>query len=172
MTVLVNIGRRVPRSWWRRRTQNITGLLAFQENIWIIIKQSMSLAKRRASHSGKITFVMTTDKETESINYELEWIKIIIQSDKLSETEEFNEANGMYSSLSKVLKKDVPEDVNMKQHFKTKTLPGFKVEQAYTKGYGSLGDDSIANKLLEMGILTHVELIDDYDSRQVFIPTK
>jgi len=30
----------------------------------------------------------------------------------------------------------------------------------------------MASKLLEMGILTHIEFIDDFDSRQVFIPQK
>jgi hypothetical protein len=172
MTVLINIGRRVPRNWFKRRAQGITGLISFQENIWLIIKQSMSMAKRKATHSGKITFVMTSDEEVEDMNYKLDWIKIIIQGTPEQEKEEYDEANQMYSALGKVLKKELPDDVNMKKHFKTKVLPGFKVEEAYKKGFGSLCDDSISNKLLELGILTHTELIEDYDSRQVFIPQK
>ena len=49
--------------------------------------------------------------------------------------------------------------------FKTKLLPQEKVTEAYKKGYGAMKDNNIANKLLEMGILTHMEWIKDFDTR-------
>jgi len=44
MTVLVHIGRRVPRNWFKRAGRTAAGFISFQENIWIIIKQAMNLA--------------------------------------------------------------------------------------------------------------------------------
>ena len=82
MTILVNIGRRVPKSWFKRQAGKLAGFVSFQENLWIIIKQSMSMAKKKANASGKISFVMTMDIESEDLNYNLEWIKIVIQGNK------------------------------------------------------------------------------------------
>jgi len=167
MTVIVNIGRRVPRSWFRRHAGKVKGFLSFQENLWIIIKQSLGMAKKKANASGKLKFILTTDKESEDINYEIEWIKIIIQGDREQEAEEYDEAMKMYGPLNKVFKKSIPNDGKMKKHFKTKVLSAAKIDEAYKKGYGAIGDDNLTNKLLEMGILTHIEQIDDFDSRDM-----
>jgi hypothetical protein len=113
---------------------------------------------------------MTSEDEVEDIHYRLEWIKIIIQGTKEQEKEEYDEAMRMYQPLGKLFKKDIPKDENMQQHFKTKLIPGFKVEEAYKAGHGAVEDNNISNKLLEMGILTHIEFINDFDSREVFIP--
>jgi hypothetical protein len=69
----------------------------------------------------------------------------------------------------KLFKKDMAVDDRMKSFFKSKILSPAKVEEAYKEGYGAIGDNNLASKLLEMGILTHIELIEDYDSRTVDI---
>jgi hypothetical protein len=172
MTVIINIGRRIPRSWLKRQAHTIAGFMSFQENLWLIVRQSMSMAKRKANASGLITFAMTSENEVEDMHYRLEWIKIIIQGTKEQEQEEYDDAMKMYQPLGKLFKKEMPKDDNMKQHFKSKLLPGFKVEQAYKEGFGAVEDNNIANKMLEMGILTHIEFINDFDSREIFIPQK
>ena len=169
MTVLINIGRRVPRSWFRRQGSIVAGFVSFQENLWIIVKQSMSMAKKKANASGKIKFIMTHDIEDEDINYQIQWIKIIIQGTKEQEKEEHDEAMQMYQPLNKIFKKEMPKDDRMYKHFKTKILSTSKVDDAYQKGYGAINDNNLSNKMLEMGILTHVELVDDYDSREIDI---
>jgi len=58
----------------------------------------------------------------------------------------------------------------MKKHFKTRVLSQMKIDDAYKKGYGAMEDNNIANKLLEMGILTHIEWIKDFDTRDTIIP--
>jgi len=166
MTVLVTVGRRVPRSWFRRQATKVKGLLSFQENMWIMISQSLNMAKKKANASGKIKFVLTKEREEEDMNYFIEWIKIIIQGTKEQEEEEYNEAMQMYQPLNKVFKKDFPRDDNLAKHFKTKVLSGTKVDEAYNKGYGAIKDGNMANKLLEMGILTHIEWIKDFDTRK------
>jgi hypothetical protein len=166
MTVVMHVGRRVPRSWFRAGIQKAKGVLSFQEHIWSIIKQSLNLAKKKANSSNTgIKYVITNDSENEDLNYEIQWIKVIIQGDKKQELEEYEEAMGLYKPFNKVFKKEMPTDDRMKQHFKTKILSTEKIKDAYEKGYGSIGDNNMSNKLLEMGILTHIELIEDYNSR-------
>jgi len=169
MTLVVHVGRRVPRAWFKRQANKVKGLITFQEHLWTMIKQSLSLAKRKANESGKITFVLTTDREDEDMNYQIEWLKVTIQGTPEQEKEEHEDTLKLYGPLNKVFKKDIPKDNNMSKHFKSKLLSPAKIDEAYKKGYGSIGEDNIANKMLEMGILTHIELIDDYDSRQIHI---
>lgn len=138
-----------------------------------MIKQSMQLGKRKCNASGKGKWIMTFDKEIEDLNYQIEWIKIIIQGPEEFEKEEYNDALKMYEPFNTVFKKEMPKDDRLKSHFKTKILSSAKVDEAYKKGYGVLNESggNIANKLLEMGILTHIEWIKDFDSREVEIKT-
>ena len=169
MTVLIKIGRRVPKSWFRRQGYKIAGFISFQENLWIIIKQSLNMAKKKANASGNIKFVMTHETENEDLNYQIDWIKIIIQGTKEQEKEEHDEANQLYESFNKIFKKDIPKDERMKKHLKSKLLSTVEVEEAYKKGYGAINNNNLANKMLEMGILTVINLINDYDSRDIEI---
>ena len=171
MTVVIKVGRRLPRRWFKRQAGKAIGLISFQQNIWMMVSQALSLAKRKANASGKIDFVMSKESEIEDLNYELEWLVIIIRGTKEQEEEEYNEALAMYEPVGKVFKKEMPKDENMMKHFKTKMLSTVKVEEAYKKGYGSIGDNNIANKLLEMGILTHIEKIEDFETRECEIKT-
>lgn len=124
------------------------------------------MAKKKANASGLVEFVMTKETEFEDMNYQIEWIKIIIQGPEDREKEEYEEALGMYEPFSKILKKDMPKDEKMTKHFKTKILNSEKVKQAYEQGYGAIDKNNISNKLLEMGILTHIEWIKDFDNRE------
>jgi len=170
MTVLVHIGRRVPRNWFKRVGRTAAGFISFQENIWIIIKQAMSLARRRANESGKIKFIITHEEEEEDLNYKIHWLKIVIQGTEEQEKEEYDDTMKLYLPLNKIFKKEMPKNEHMASHFKTKVLSGAKVEEAYKQGHGALNDGNVANKLLEMGILTHVEWVKDYNTREAFIP--
>lgn len=171
LTCIIQIGRRVPKSWFRRQVTRVQGLITFQENLWTIIKQALNMAKKKANSSGKLTFIITRDRENEDLNYEIEWIKVIIQGTKEQELEEYNDSLKLYEPLGKILKRDIPQDENMKRHFKTKMLNTMEVEEAYKEGYGSVGNSNLSNKLLEMGILTHVKLIDDYETRKNDVKT-
>jgi len=166
MTVLVHIGRRVPKSWFKRTASKVKGLVTFQENIWIMIKQSMQLAKKKANQDGRLKFTMFYDNEAEDKFYNIEWMKIVIQGKENLEEEEYNEAMGMYSKLGDSLKKEMPKDDRIGSVFKSKYLGREKIEKAYKEGYGSTKDKSIASKLLEMGILTHIEWVKDFEYRE------
>lgn len=168
MTVLIHIGRRVPRSWFRRKANTIKGLLTFQENIWQIINQSIGTAKRKAKNSS-LTFVTKKEYEKEDLNYQIEWLKIIIQGTPEQEEEELQEARQLEGALEKHFKKDFEPDSNLKKVFKSKLLTPLKLKEMYEKGFSAAKDKSIKDKLLEMGILIHMEKINDYENREFVI---
>lgn len=171
MTVIIKIGRRISKNWTKRLTDKGLGLINFQTNLWVIISQSLQLAKRKANESKTLEFVLTKKIESEDLYYNLEWQEIIIRGTKEQEQEEYKEAMGLYDTLGKIVKKDVTlKDDNLAAHFKTKELSAEAVQDAYKKGYGASQDSTIAQRLLEMGILTHIEHIDDFETREVVIP--
>jgi hypothetical protein len=170
MTLYVKIGRRMPNNWFRRQATKVGGLLSFQENIWIIINQSLSLARRKANESKKIEFIITKKKEKEDLHYSIEWLEIIIRGNEEQEDEEYSDTMKLYDAFGKIFKKDMPIDENLAKHFKTNMLSMAQVDEAYKKGYGASEGNNIAQKLLEMGILTHVEWIKDFNSREPIIP--
>ena len=170
MTVIVNIGRRIPKNWFKRTAGKLGGLISFQQNIWMMIDQSLNQAKKKANSSGLgILFIKEKDRESEDIRFDIEWIKIRIQGTKTQEEDEYKDSLKMYSSLGQVMKKELPKDESLSKHFKTKVLTSEKVQEAYKRGYGAMEDNNMANKLLEMGILTHVEWVDDFNEREPVI---
>ena len=175
MTVIVKIGRRVPRSMRSRVIHKMKGLLGFQENIWIMLKMSFNMMRKKWQNKslegkGKIDVIaIDNHKEFEDTFHFLEWVTITIQGDEEGEADEYKDAMKMYDSLKQVLKK-VPDkdDAKLDQVFKTKFLDENKLKEAYTKGYGSEKDKNVSKILLEMGIITHIEWIKDFKGR---VPT-
>jgi len=168
MTLIVNVGRRVPRSWFRRGANKIQGVLTFQEHLWSMLNQAFNLMKKKANNSNTgVKVIIVKDREIENLNYEIEWLRITVQGTKEQELEEYNESQNLYKRFSSVFKKEIPTDDKLKEVFKTKFLSNEKVMEAYKNNFGSVSDNNISNKLLEMGILTHIELIDDYASRDM-----
>lgn len=166
MTVIVQIGRRVPKSWFKRGAARVKGLMTFQENIWQMIVQSLKMAKKKADSDGRMTFVLTKQMEPENLHYMFEWVKIVIQGTPEMELEEYNDSMKLYDKLGKSFKKDFDIDTRLSKHFKSKIVNAAQIEDAYKKGYGCVEKNNIAKKLLEMGIVTLIEKIDDFDSRE------
>jgi hypothetical protein len=146
----------------------VQSVLTFQEHLWSMINQAFYMMKKKANNSNTgVKVVIIKDREIENLNYELEWLKITIQGNEEQELEEYNESQNLYKQFSRVFKKEIPTDDRLKEVFKTKVLSNEKIMDAYKTGYGSISDNNIANKLLEMGIITHIEFIHDYNSRNI-----
>jgi len=162
MTVIVKIGRRVPRNWFKRSAVKLRGLMTFQENIWIIIERSMTMAKKKAKQSPvDIDFIKKNYREFEDINYDIEWIEITIRGNPSQEQEEYDEAMGMYKNLKNLFKGNLPDNEDFKKPFKTNRLTPGQIDKAYKAGYGTMENKSIAQKLLDLGIITYIEKIDE-----------
>lgn len=173
MTVIIRIGRRVPISLKQRMVEKVKSIIGFQSHIWVMIKMSMDMA-RKQWRSGKkkpegkmLAFDIEKELEKEDEFWRLEWMIIRIQGDERCELAEYEEAQGMYDALRNNMKaypKDA-KDERLSAVFKTKLMNAEKMKEAYEKGYGAKKDKTVAEILLEMGIVTHIELIPDYDER-------
>lgn len=167
MSLIVRIGRRVPKHWFKRTAGKLGGLISFQENLWLMIVQSMSLGRKKCNRSGKGEWVTIKKSESEDLHYDIEWQIHIIRGDERFEQEEFNDAMKLYDPLGKIVKKEFPVSGGLGKVFKTKILTPEKLKEAYREGYGTMTEKNISNKLLEMGILTHVEWTKDFDTRDL-----
>ena len=158
-----------------RFASKIKGLIGFQENIWLMLNMSFNTArkkwKNKTKSSNGIIDLIDISRQTESEDkfYKLQWTIVTIKGDEKGETEEFNEANDMYKDLKGILKNHTKFEQNDKltETFKSKLISKTKLEEAYSKGYGASKDKNVANILLEMGIITHIEWIKDYETRNV-----
>jgi len=166
MTVTFLFGRRVPKRWAARQLSRVRGLMTFQENIWLMINQAMTGFKRKCNNSDLMTCVKTKYVESESLNYNIEWLKIIVKSSPELEREEYDEFKTIYKGLDQACKDmDVPDNSKLKGMFNSKMFSKEKMEDMYNKGREAVGENNISNKLLEMGILVDSELVDDYATR-------
>ena len=176
MTLTIMLGRRVPKKWFKRFGASLGKLIGFQEHIWTIIIQSFAKSKRAMNKDGRGTCITEKLRESEDEKYEIEWYRMIIKaSDKLTqeekeafEQEEYNDVQKMYSPLKQVFKKELPTSQLMKKRIQSKILETSKIDKVYEKGYEFVRDtENMANKLLEMGVLTHIEWIKDFDKEDV-----
>lgn len=169
MTVKLFIGRRVPKRAMARIAQKIGGILSFQEYIWLMIKSSFTKVKKKMTTAG-IYCSLKVEEESEDLFYNLQWIKVEIQGTKEQEEDEYKDCQKMYDAMGVLFKKkEVPKDANLAKHFKSKILDAKTIEDSYRAGHGAVKDRSIADKLLEMGILTSMSYTEDWQSRT---PTK
>lgn len=162
MVVLVRIGRRLPRNWFRRTASKMKGLLTFQENIWLIIDRSLIIAKKKcASTPNGGIFIKKNYREMEDINWDIEWIEIEYRGNPFQEEEEYSEAMGMYKGLGQLFKAEMPKDSAFSKIFKTTRLTGVQLEKAYKAGYVNSTEITISQRLLDLGIITYIEKIDE-----------
>jgi len=158
MTVTIKIGRRVPRKYFRRLSMKARGMMTFQENMWLIIQRSMSIAKRKATKAKTLEcFTKKTYQEPEDLHYNIEWIEINIKGRPDQEEEEYQEAMQMYKDFDKIFKEDLETPEDMKKAFNTKVLSEKQLKEVYSEGYGAVKNKSISQKLLDLGIITHIE---------------
>jgi len=165
MTVKFTIGRRCPRNFFRRGFQKMGNILTFQEHIWYIINNSLKLAKRKAATANSnLIFVIEREEENEDINYIIKWVTIKIKGTKEEEEGEYNDILKFYTPLNKVFdkSKDFKQSKGkLSSMFKSKVVNISEIEKMYKKGLDETGENNISNKLLEIGIMSNVEWIED-----------
>jgi len=163
MVVIMKIGRRVPRSFLKSLAYKTAGFLTFQENIWLMIGRSLVLAKNAAdSHPDEnVKITIQNKEEEEDLYYKIQW-KIMTISSMFheKEVEEYNAALRLYDNFSMMktlFNKRVENNPDFTQVFKhSKVMTSDEFNKAKEAGYGALADKTIASKLLELGIITHI----------------
>jgi hypothetical protein len=163
MVVEIKIGRRVPRNWTKRIAMKIKGLLTFQENIWLIIERSLTMAKKKCAHTPNGgTFIKQHYRDMEDLYYDLEWIEVRYIGNPTQEEEEYNEALKMFEPLKTAFKNNVQIEDNKDfvKAFKTARLNLDDLNKTYKTGYDSSQGKSIQQLLLELGIITSIKKLD------------
>ena len=162
MTVYVRYGRNVPKLFYKRLWQRLKGWITFQEELWQMINMSLNKARNAAKKDGSIIFNVekTTEKDEIDDKYVYEWIEVIIQGNNSQEKEEYNEAMEMYQKLIKEKGKKIPKyEATYLRKIMNKINSSKKHGRAYKAGEKEIKKSNMANKLLEMGILTDVEWV-------------
>lgn len=161
MVVIIKFGRRIPHQWFKRGIAKIGGLLTFQENMWIMICQSIKLAKRKAVRSHTLQFVTERKEEQEDLNYDLEWLIVTIKGTEKQEQDEYMEAMQIYTGLDRLMKpiSDKNKDERMSKVFKSMHMTPEQFGKAYSEGLTNVKGESIAKKLLDLGIIISIEKV-------------
>lgn len=160
MTVIIKLGRRIPRNFYKRMMYKTAGLLSFQENIWLMICRAFQMSKNAADRNPdkNVSISIKSVDEAEDLHYVIQWKIVTVSSIfKEKELEEYNAAMQMYdrfSVMKTLLNKKVESNDEFKRVFRSKFISPEEFEKAKEAGFGALSDKNIANKLLELGIFT------------------
>lgn len=163
MTVVIKLGRRLPRAFAKRLIAHGKNWLSLQEQIWLFIVKAFQSSKKAADNRPEEQVIITIQNkvEFEDLKYQVEW-KIITVSSIIhaKEVEEYEEAMKIYSKfnlLKALMGKKIDSDESLKETFKSSVVTPEQFEKAKEAGYGAVGEQGIAEKLLELGIMTIIE---------------
>ena len=170
MVVTIKIGRRVPRNFFKNVAYKTAGLLTFQENMWLIISRALQMAKNECDSKPEeqVTITIQSKEEEDGLHYKFQWKIMTISSIfPEKEKEEYDVFMTLYEkvgAIRKVLNQKVEANADMSKSIKgSKIMTEKQWEEAKEAGYGALNNKDISSKLLEMGIITHIEWKPDKD---------
>jgi len=164
MVVTIKIGRRVPRNFFKRMAHNTAGLLTFQENMWLIISRALQMSKNKCDSmpEEQVQITIQNKDEEDGLHYKFQW-KIVTISSLFpeKEKEEYDAFMNLYErvgAIRKILTQKIDANADISGAVKgSKVLSEKQWTEAKEAGYGALNNKDIASKLLEMGIITHIE---------------
>lgn len=162
MTVTVKLGRRLPRQFAKRLLVKGKGWLTLQETVWLYIVKAFSLAKKMSENRPEelVTITIENKTEFEDMRWQLEYKIITITSPiHEKEVEEYNEAMKLYSkfNLLKSLSGKMDTNDELKQPFNSKIISKEQFQKAKDAGLKTIGEEDIASKLLDLGIISVIE---------------
>jgi hypothetical protein len=172
MVVTIKIGRRIPRNFFKSVAYKTAGLFTFQENMWLIICRALQMSKNECDNrpEEQVKITIQNKEEEDGLHYKFQWrimnISSIFPEKEKEEYDVFMTLYEKVGAIRKVLNQKVDANSDM-----TKTLKGSKImsetqwEEAKKAGYGAMNNKDISSKLLEMGIITHIEWKPDKDAK-------
>jgi hypothetical protein len=174
MVVIIKIGRRVPRSFFKGVAYKAGGFLTFQENIWLIINRALQMSKNMCDSKPEeqVQITIQGKEEDDGLHYKFQWKIMTISSIfPEKEKEEYEIFMTLYERMG-AIKALMNKKIDTNPEF-SKSLVNSKVmtekqwEAAKEAGYGAMNNKDIASKLLEMGIITYAEWKPDKDLKSI-----
>lgn len=163
MTVTIKIGRRMPRVFARRLLERGKNWLSLQQQIWLYINLAFSGAKKAADNRPEEQVVITIENKTEfeDLQWQLEF-KIITVSSIIhaKEVEEYEEVMGIYKKfnlLKQLQGKKIEGNEGVRDAFNSKVITKEQFEKSKIAGLEAIGKENVADKLLDLGIVTIIE---------------
>jgi hypothetical protein len=178
MTVIIRIGRRIHRNndkrWFAKQINNMKNVLSVQQYMWRTIEYGIKLSTikmdqhiKKLNSEGDFSFNYKKRKyiEDESLNYNIEWIEVIIKGTKEVEQGEYDASMKFFSKLENLpvfkQKKDQVEiDTDIASEYKGK-LYSKKAKKVIQAGFEKAKDMTISKSLNDIGIITLVEREED-----------
>lgn len=174
MVVIIKIGRRIPRGFFKSAAHRTAGFLTFQENMWLIISRALQMAKNGcdAKPEEQVTMTLQNKDENDGLHYKFQWKIVTISSIfPAKEQEEYDQFMTLYSKIGSIKQILDLKLTSNPEYSKTmdnsKVLSAAQFDEAKRAGYGALHNKDIASKLLEMGIITWAEIRLDKDAMGV-----
>jgi len=174
MVVTIKIGRRVPRNFFKRAAYKTAGLFTFQENLWLMISRALQMSKNKCDSmpEEQVRITIQNKEEDDGLHYRFEW-KIVSVSSIFpeKEKEEYDAFMNLYERIG-TIKKIVNQKIETNPEIsaeikKSKYITEAQWKEAKAAGYGALKNKDIASKLLEIGIVTHIEWKPDKDNQKM-----
>lgn len=174
MTVIIKIGRRIHRNndkrWFARQINSMKNVLSVQQYMWKTIEYGIKLSTikmeehvKKINSVGDYSFNYKKRKfiEEESLNYNIEWLEVMIKGTEEKEKEEYDASMKFFSKLEnlpvfKQKKDNVVIDEELAAEYKGK-LYGKKAKRALQAGFNKAKDMTISKSLNDIGIITLVE---------------
>ena len=174
MVVKIKVGRRIHRNnnkrWFAKQINNMKNVMSVQQYMWRTIEYGLKLSTtkmdshiKKLNSSGDYSFKYQKKKfiEEESLNYNIEWIKINIRGPEKIEKDEYEASMKFFSKLENlpVFKKNkdsIEIDEELAKEYKGK-IKSKNAKRVINKGFDKAKDMTISKSLNDVGIITLVE---------------
>lgn len=174
MTVIIKVGKRIHRNedkkWFARQINNMKNTVSIQQYMWgtidygfklATIKMDRDIKKNRGNKDYDFTYTKRKYREEESLNYNIDWLEIIIKGSESLEKEEYEQSMKFFSKLEslpvfKQKKENLQLDPELSASYKGK-LKGRKAKKVLKAGFDKAKDLTISKTLNDIGIITIVE---------------
>ena len=165
--IILYVGRRIARNMYKRAKNKISNFTPLQENVWFFIMNYLNKLKKECKTAG-IDFTMTSITESENLNCDLEWRKVIISSSQEYENEQYNTFLDLYTNFRKFFNSSAvitnmnnwsKNNPNLKKYPVTKLLSQSQIELSRNGLYGCVNSPEIFQKICDLGIFTFVQII-------------
>jgi len=175
MVLQIMFGRRIHRNsdkkWFARQVGKMKQTLSIQQYLWsnieyglklACIKMDKSIKKRNDIGDYSFNYSKIKYKENESLNYDIEWIKLTINGSYEEEMEEYHQTMKSFDTLqnSRIFKQNTKNielnDEELSQDYEHK-IRGKKAQSLLQKGYDRVKDMTIVKTLNDVGIIVSVE---------------
>ena len=175
MVVVIKIGRRIHRSdsdknWFINKVSNLKNTLSIQQYMWKTIlygimlstkKMDKAIKKNLNNPDFKFKYMKKKYIEEESLNYNIEWLELLLFGNEDEELEEYTSAMKFFDKIGnnrlfrqRAGKVEIDPELSAPYQHKLKSRNS---ERLISKGFDKVKDVTIAKALNDVGIIVIIK---------------